>query len=141
MRKSLLVLAFLLVPTLSAEAQTHPCDVPTPTAQVVTGTTGLGVGFCHNNLDVEGQATTILSFRVTINGVDRFNAMFAPVTAPSATGFTYYETPKTLTLAKGNHTVVVFASNEEGEGPGSDPFVYALRGALPAKSVIKKVVK
>lgn len=135
------VCLLLLVSVLPAAAQTHPCDDPALTNQVVQTNGPISVGFCIASKDADGNPVALTSFRVSVDGTDKFSGPLTAIGAPNAAGLNYYETPKTIALAKGSHTAIVFASSVDGEGAGSDPFVYSIKGVPPGKPVIKKVVK
>jgi hypothetical protein len=137
----LLVLVVLVLGSSDASAQTHPCDdlsVPPPT--VLVGSPA-GVAFCIIPADAQGNPTTLTSFRVTLDGIEVFKGPLTPIGAVSSTGFNYYETPKNLALAKGSHTIVVYPSSADGEGLGSLPFVFQVKGVPPGQAVIKKIVR
>ena len=141
MKKVLFVLAFILALPLAASAQTHPCDIAAIANPVVQTNGPVAAGFCHDGKDADGNPVTITAFRVTVDGVDVFKGPLTPIGTASATGFFYYETPKNIVLAKGQHTAVGFASSADGEGPGSDPFTFTLKGLPPGKAKIQKITK
>ncbi len=140
MFKTLAALVFALSCSASdVAAQTHPCDAPAVTTIQTNGP--IAIGFCVKPVDTDGVAipvASITSLRVKVDEVNVFQGALAPIGTPSATGSLYYETPKTLALAKGQHTVVAYVTTSNGvESEGSDPFVFTLTGVGMAKPVIK----
>src|SRR3954469_16592557 len=92
-------------------AQTHPCDVLGSTT--VQSNSPVAVGVCVLPKDADGVTipiASLTSFRVTIDGVTVFTGPLTPIGAPSTTGSYYFETTKTITVSKGQHTVVGYAS-------------------------------
>ena len=141
MQRLLILMSLMLACASIASAQTHPCDIP-PDGNTTLQTNGpVSVGFCQAPKDADGNTVTLTGFRVTIDGADVFKGPLSPIGAPNATGLSYYETPKTIVLAKGSHTAVAYASSADGESAGTDPFVFTLKGLPPGKGKIQKVLK
>lgn len=124
----------------SASAQTHPCDQVVANNPTIVVTGPVSVGFCFNGKDALGNPTTVTSFRVQVDAADVFTGLLQPVGAPSSTGVSYYETPKTLTINRGSHTALVFVSNADGEGPASSPFAFNIR-VPPGQGKVQSVNK
>lgn len=133
-----LTLSLLALPAV-AFAQ-HPCDT-TPVQGTTIVSNVIGFGLCHNQLDELGNSTVLTGFRVTVDGATVFQGALNPIGAASTTGQYYYETPKTIAVAKGSHTAVVYASNSVGESQVSGPYTFTLKGAPPGKGKVQQVVK
>jgi hypothetical protein len=138
MKVFLLALASVFVFASTAAAQTHPCDLPPVTVVQTNGPVALS--FCLAPADADGNPlplSAVSSVRITMDGTVVFNGPLASTGAPAADGRGYFETPKTFTLTKGAHRMIVFASIADGEGPGSDPFDWTLKGVPPGKPIVK----
>lgn len=133
----LLTLLALLV-----SAQTvHPCDVTTVNAEVRPNVP-FAIGVCHNGLDAEGLPTTIDSWRITMDGTTVYTGQMTRSATANTSGYYFYQSPKTLTAAKGNHTVIIYAvSTDGGEGAGSNPFVFTSKPGAPSKGVNVQVIR
>ena len=138
MTRLVLALAFVVGLASVAQAQ-HPCDV-TPAGSSV-GVTNNGIAFCHPLIDTAGNSTVLTSFRITIDAVQVFNGPLTQMGGLSPTGSGYFETPKNITMAKGTHTVAVFASNADGESVSSDPLTWQIKGVPPGKPLPKAIVR
>lgn len=134
-----LSLFFATCSAANVEAQTHPCDAPAVT--VIKTNAPIGIGFCIKPIDADGipvPLTSIASFRVKIDEAQVFNGPLTPIGTPSATGFIYYETPNNLSVAKGQHVVLVYVTTANGvESEGSDPFTFTLSGVGLGKPIVK----
>lgn len=109
MKRYMLSLCFVLGIAANLQAQTHPCDT-TPPSNTNAPTT-FKVGFCHQNQDVDGTPTVLMSAKVWIDGVVTQTwtttnpAGLTPTgNNPNAAGDYYYET-LSMTVSKGTHTV------------------------------------
>lgn len=136
------VLVFVAVAILLSAtavcAQTHPCDLPPVTTVSTNGP--VAVGFCLLPVDADGNSipmSAVTNIRITVDGTQVFSGPLAPVGAFAADGRGYFETPKTLSFAKGQHRMVVFASIGTDEGQGSDPFDWTLKGVPPGPPIVK----
>lgn len=149
-RSTLLALALLLMPAL-ASAQTHPCDAtpivnPSLTSPVI-------VQFCWDGKDVNGAATTVQSWTVTIDATVVFTGPLSAVGAVSAvSGKNLYETapivPPVLSPPVGNvgsHTATVLGTNISGQSVLATvyPFtvVLPLPPPVPSKPILVGVRK
>lgn len=119
MKRVMLALAFLLLPAL-ASAQTHPCDVapvlnPSLTSPVV-------LQWCWDGKDVNGAATTVTAWTVTIDTTVVFTGPLTAIGPASAvSGKSLYETapivPPILSPPVGNvgaHTGTALGTNVAG---------------------------
>jgi hypothetical protein len=137
-RRPLLVLLVLGFARL-AGAQTHPCDQTVPTNPTVQSPAR--ASFCHQGLDTSGQPVTITAFKVYLDGSTTpvFSGPLTPIGLPSASGFSFYETP-TFPVTRGSHTAMVSALSADGEGAKTlaFPFVVIAVPGAPVKLQIKQ---
>jgi hypothetical protein len=133
------VLLALAMPSV-AQAQTHPCDAAAVSPEVRPGV-AFSVGFCFSGKDAEGNPVVVDVFKVTIDSAPVFSATIAPTGAPNAAGLSFYQTPKTLTVAtQGNHSVIVVASGPGGDSP-SGPLVFVVKALAPSPPLNLRIVK
>lgn len=109
---------------LAAMLQAHPCDVTPPANPAVVPP--VAAGFCHNSKAPTGETIALTKFTVKIDAVQVFDGPLTPIGQPSATGYSYYETPKTIIPTKGQHTAVVTAWTSGGESAASSPFAFTI---------------
>jgi hypothetical protein len=132
------LLGLLMFPA-TAQAQTHPCDLAPVTAIQASGP--IAIGFCVRLVDADGNPvplTSVISFRIKVDEAQVFNGPLSPVGVPSPTGSLYYETPKTISVSRGSHTVIAYVTTTEGgESDGSDPFVFVFNGVPLGKPIVK----
>lgn len=140
MRLVYLLVAFALI-SVPAQAQTHPCDTVPVVNPTIQTSTPVSIGFCHVPVDASGNSTVITSYRLAIDGATVFTGALTAIGAANASGAFYFETPKTITVAKGAHSVVEYASNADGEGLGSDPYAFTVKGLPPGKGKVDGVIK
>lgn len=133
MTRSLLVVAFLALSAAPSYAQ-HPCDAAVPANPQIAAP--VAFGFCHNGKDPNGQPVVITAFVVTVGGQEVFKGPLNAVGAANAQGFYYFETPKTIVLAKGTQTALVVAQSSDGSSLPSVPFAFGVLG-LPPSQVLK----
>lgn len=119
-----------------ASAQTHPCSEPFP-ATATTTNASIMLGICEAQIDKDGDATTIIGFKVRIDGTVVFNwtspSGLTPTTpTPNAEGLYYYETPP-IAISKGTHTVDVSASDVNAESEFSVALSVTRKGRGPQK--------
>lgn len=133
MKRLLLVIGLLLFAP-SVYAQTHPCDAPIPPNPQTAAP--VAFGFCHNGKDANGQPVTISAFVVTVGTQQVFSGPLNALGTANAQGYYYFETPKTIVLAKGTQSAVVVAVSLEGSSLPSVPFAFGVLG-LPPSQVLK----
>jgi hypothetical protein len=141
MRTILSHVAVLLAVTVMLSGQTHPCDTVNP----VNPTTVLpfGIGFCHNGKDPAGNPVTITKFTIRTTAaipVVLFDGPLTPIGSASATGFFYYETPKTFTLTGGQKNYVITATSSGGTGP-TTPFDLVVSESPPSSVSNPRIVR
>lgn len=111
----LMVLGF----AVSAQAQTHPCDV-TPTS--INVKSPFTVQYCWNGKDEDGVTnTTATSVKILFDGVvAKTVAPPAPTGTPSATGYSLYQVTG-VTAPKGTRSLTVVVTTADGDAAPSTP--------------------
>lgn len=136
--RTLLAILFVLS-TVRVEAQTHPCDTPLWSDQVLTSGAPYKVQFCHPQSE---RAEAALG---TVNGI-AFDLL--PVTAISsmnATGYVLYETTSFIQVPKGTHQFYIQVYNKNvltgalQLGALAGPFVFGADDPTPPPSAPKPV--
>lgn len=110
----LFVLLALSLPGLAA-AQTHPCDLPQQTAFTVSANTPVTFSLCWPEKDAAGAPAVATQWGVSDNGGARTTIAMTKAT-PTANSAGKFQFTGTLTLAKGNHSLVGDVCIDDGTG-------------------------
>lgn len=134
MKRILFVVALLGLFASPLFAQAHPCDQAIPATPQLAAP--VAFGFCHNGKDANGQPVSISAFVVTVGTQQVFSGALNALGTANAQGYYYFETPKTIVLAKGTQSAVVVAVSSDGSSLPSVPFAFGILG-LPPSQVVK----
>lgn len=126
----------------NAAAQTHPCDITPPANQ--TTSIPFGFGVCAPNIVPDsGGIQTVISHIVVRSGTTvLFDTPLTKVTSVgvSATGFSYWETAKTLVIPSGIKNTTLALRNTAGESPRI-PFDFTVVDSLPPSPSLPRIVR
>jgi hypothetical protein len=132
MRRVLLVLALLAVPSVAAAQTTHYCDTNPQTSATSVAGGPWTWQVCFNNKDANGNPAVPVGWALYDNGA-RSTPTFAPGTVSPVSGLQLYSFATSVPTTAGAHSVQVAAitgGTGGGEGAKSAPFVLTV--ALPA---------
>ena len=148
MRHTLLIVAMLFLASSVSAQTTHPCDA-TPAANPSL-TSPIIVQFCHDQRDTNNVATSVTSWKVTIDSTVVFTGALTPIGVISpVSGKWLYETapivPPPISAPLGifgPHVVSVSGTNALGESVGALAFPFqTIRPPVPSQPTVVGVRK
>lgn len=132
---------FVLALAVPAQAQTHPCDLPQPTAGTALAGASITFQACASPTDVNGNPANPTGWALYDNGV-RTTPAFVFGTQSPVSGLFLVTLAATAPATAGVHTYQVAEINAVAEGAKSGPFALTVSlppgaPAAPTKLIVK----